>query len=119
MAVDGIDKWLLTRSRKVGGSVSEQAPYSGRLSLESERAGAGRDGRTCPARPNSQARTGTGKSEDWQPHPVDPYTLLLKVMVTTYRQYMYMVCIDSYIPCALMTTASTNMCVHHPSSTCY
>ena len=30
------------------------------LSVENEQAGAGRDGRTWLARPNSQARTGTG-----------------------------------------------------------
>ena len=31
------------------------------LNVEDEKADAGRDGRTCPARPNSQARTWTGK----------------------------------------------------------
>ena len=31
------------------------------LGVENEPAGAGRDGGTCLARPNSQARTGTGK----------------------------------------------------------
>ena len=31
------------------------------LRVENEQADAGRDGRTCLARPNSQARTGTGK----------------------------------------------------------
>ena len=47
-----------------------------------EQADAGRDCRTRLARPNSQARTGTGKKifpcsgdheQDWQPYPVDPY----------------------------------------------
>ena len=45
-----------------------------------EQADAGRDSRTRPARPNSQARTRTGKYpcsadhvQDWQPFPVDPY----------------------------------------------
>ena len=47
-----------------------------------EQADAGRDGRTRLARPNSQARTGTGEyyfpcsadhEQDWQPYPVDPY----------------------------------------------
>ena len=33
-----------------------------RLSVENEQADAGRDGRTCLARPDSQARTGTGKN---------------------------------------------------------
>ena len=47
-----------------------------------EQADAGRDGRTRLARPNFQARTGTGKNaifpcladheQDWQPYPVDP-----------------------------------------------
>ena len=48
-----------------------------------EQADAGRDCRTRLARPNSQARTRTGKYyfsysadhvQDWQPYPVDPYS---------------------------------------------
>ena len=49
-----------------------------------EQADAGRDCRTRLAKPNSQARTGTGKNinfpcsadhvQDWQPYPVDPYS---------------------------------------------
>ena len=51
-----------------------------------EQADAGRDCRTRLARPNSQARTRTGKGkypfslsssgheQDWQPYPVDPYS---------------------------------------------
>ena len=48
-----------------------------------EQADAGRDCRTRLARPNSQARTRTGKysfscsadhEQDWQPYPVDPYS---------------------------------------------
>ena len=48
-----------------------------------EEADAGRDCRTRLARPNSQARTRTGKFhfpcsadhvQDWQPYPVDPYS---------------------------------------------
>ena len=48
-----------------------------------EQADAGRDGWTRLARPNSQARTGTGEyffpcsadhEQDWQPYPVDPYS---------------------------------------------
>ena len=53
-----------------------------------EQADAGRDCRTRLARPNSQARMGTGKNiryhfpcsadheQDWQPCPVDPYPCL-------------------------------------------
>ena len=53
------------------------------LEYEDEQANAGRDGRTRLARPNSQARTGTGKNtfpcstddeQDWQPYLVDPYS---------------------------------------------
>ena len=49
-----------------------------------EQADAGRDCRTRFARPNSQARTGTGKisfpcsaghEQDWQPYPVDPFAI--------------------------------------------
>ena len=48
-----------------------------------EQTDAGRDCRTRLARPNSQARTGTGEyyfpcsadhERDWQPYPVDPYS---------------------------------------------
>ena len=55
------------------------------LSMENEQANAGRDGRTCLARPNSQPRTGTGKcslscladhEQDWQPYPIDPYSAI-------------------------------------------
>ena len=50
-----------------------------------EQADAGRDGWTRLARPNSQARTGTGEyyfpcsadhEQDWQPYPVDPYSAI-------------------------------------------
>ena len=49
------------------------------LGVENEQADAGRDGRTCLVRPNSQARTGTGEThfpcpadhgQGWQPYPV-------------------------------------------------
>ena len=49
--------------------------------MENEQADPGRDGLTRLARPNYQARTGTGKcsfscstdhEQDWQPYPVDP-----------------------------------------------
>ena len=54
--------------------------------VENEQGDAGRDGRTRLARPNSQARTETGKIEniifpvqsdhkqDWQPYPFDLYS---------------------------------------------
>ena len=50
-------------------------------SMENEQDDAGRDGQTCLAKPNYQARTGTGEKtyfllidheQDWQPYPVDP-----------------------------------------------
>ena len=50
-----------------------------------EQADAGRDCRNRLARPNSQARTGTGEyyfpcsadhEQDWQPYPVDPYSAI-------------------------------------------
>ena len=56
------------------------------LSVDNEKAGAGRDSRTCLAKPNSQARTGTGKKncsadheqqQDWQPYPGDPYSAVV------------------------------------------
>ena len=59
-----------------------------------EQADAGRDCRTCLARPNSQARTRTGKADDeqdWQPYPIDPYScycavysIPVQVIIRTY-----------------------------------
>ena len=52
---------------------------------EDEQADAGRDGWIRLARPNSQARTGTGEyyflcsadhEQDWQPYRVDPYSAI-------------------------------------------
>ena len=57
------------------------------LSVENEQDDAGRDSRTRHAKPNSQARTGKGKShfpcpaddheQDWQPSPVDTYSAII------------------------------------------
>ena len=60
-----------------------------------EQADAGRDGWTRLARPNSQARTGTGEysfscwadhEQDWQPYPVDPllYVMTIHTYINTY-----------------------------------
>ena len=57
MAVGGINRW--PPPRKAGGIPRVSTRFS--LSVEKEQADAGRDGRTRLARPNSQARTGTGK----------------------------------------------------------
>ena len=51
--------------------------------MDNEQVCAGRDDRTCLARPNSQGRAGTGKQhvscladheQDWQPYLIDPYS---------------------------------------------
>ena len=61
-----------------------------------EQADAGRDGGTRLARPNSQARTGTGEyyfpcsadhEQDWQPYPVDPYSAICDDHTYTYIQH--------------------------------
>ena len=57
MAYGGINKWR--PPRKSGGIPQVSTRFS--LGVENEQADAGRDGRTRLARPNSQARTGTGK----------------------------------------------------------
>ena len=60
------------------------------LSAENERADAGRDGRTCLARPISQARTRRGGKLIFpvelttsrigsQPYPVDPYSAINRI----------------------------------------
>ena len=61
--------------------VSKHQPIRFSLSVENERADAGRDGQACLARPTFQARTGTGKysffpcpahhAQDWQPYPAE------------------------------------------------
>ena len=57
MAYGGIYKW--TSPRKLGGIPRVSTRFS--LSVKNEQTDAGRDDQTCLARPNSQARTGTGK----------------------------------------------------------
>ena len=67
-----------------------------------EQADAGRDGWTRLARPNSQARTGTGEyyflcsadhEQDWQPYPVDPYSAICDdhTYIHTYKEKAEMV----------------------------
>ena len=61
-------------------------PVSTRFSLSMEMSRLTRDGTAERlARPNSQARTGTGEfffpcsadhEQDWQPYPVDPYSAI-------------------------------------------
>ena len=77
MAFGSTNKW--TPPRKSGGIPCVSTIFN--LNVENEQADAGQDGRTRLARPNSQARTGTGKSsfslfKDWQPYPVDPYSAI-------------------------------------------
>ena len=59
MAVGGINKWTMTPPRKARGIPLVSTRFS--LSLENKQADAGRDDRTCLARPNYQAQTGIGK----------------------------------------------------------
>ena len=74
-AVGSIDK--LTSSRKAGG-ISRLSTRS-TLSVDNKQADAGRDCRSCLARPNSQGRTGTriffpcstDHEQEWQPYSVD------------------------------------------------
>ena len=56
----------------------------------------GRDGRTCLAKPISQARMGTGKNhfpcsadheQGWQSYPVDPYPALQVMTIHTLESY--------------------------------
>ena len=65
-----MNKW--TPPRKAGGIPRVSTRFS--LSTEKEQAYAGRDNQTRLARPRTQARTGTGNEQDWQPYPVDPYS---------------------------------------------
>ena len=65
--------------------VSKHQPIRFTVRIEDEQADAGRGGRTRLARPNSQARTRTGKysfscsayhEQGWQRYPIDPYSPL-------------------------------------------
>ena len=75
------------------------------LSVGNEQADAGRDSRTCLARPSSQARTGTGKyhfrcladhQQDWQPCLVDPHSAISDDHTYTHTQYHLRCAIGSY-----------------------
>ena len=57
MAYGVINKW--TSPRKLGEIPRVSTRFS--LNVENEQTDAGRDDQTCLARPNSQARTGTGR----------------------------------------------------------
>ena len=79
MAHGGLNKW--TPPRKSEGIPGVSTRFS--LSMGNEQAGAGRDGRTRLARPDSQARRGqrnvnfpclADHEQDRQPYPVDQYS---------------------------------------------
>ena len=80
MAYGGLNKLMDTAAELGRHPVSKHQIQS---EYGDEEANAGRDCRTRLARPNSQARTGTGNinfpcsddhDQDWQPYPVDPYS---------------------------------------------
>ena len=52
-------KYIWTPLRTLGGIPRVSTRFS--VSIENEQADTGRDGQTCPAKPNSQAQTGTKK----------------------------------------------------------
>ena len=102
-----INKW--TPPRKSGGILRVSTRFS--LSVGNEQAYAGREGRTRVARPNSQARTGTGNihfpcsadhEPDWQPTcPADPYSAIIICDDHTGRQQHALI---ADLICALQST---------------
>ena len=58
MAYDGLNKYMDAVAEIGRNPVSKHQPIRFSLSIENERAGAGRDGRTRLARPNSQGTNG-------------------------------------------------------------
>ena len=102
MVVDGIlcGRHKITESGR--NSASKHQPIRFILSVENERADAGRDGRTSFARPNFQARTGTTKKNSFpvqvitsrigKPYPVDPCS-------AEGANHTYMSCICCIISC--------------------
>ena len=84
----------MTPTRKSGGISRVGTRFS--PNMENEQADAGRDSRTCLARPHSQARTGTGKlfffpcsADHEQDLAIDPYFAIC-VTVHTYLSTKYM-----------------------------
>ena len=92
----GLTRWRLTvymwmLSQKAVGIPRISTNFG--PSVKNERPGVGRDNHTCLARPNSQARTGTGNThfpcsgdhkQDWQPYSVDPYSAESADHITSY-----------------------------------
>ena len=85
---------VLADFRCVSTTVTRFVRTRSSLCMENEQADAGRDGQTCVARPNSQARTGTGgnsfallnspRAEDWQACRLMPnllYSMISQVVV--------------------------------------
>ena len=105
MAYDGINLW--TPSRKAGGIPRVSTRSS--LRMENERGDAGRDGRTCLARPNSQARTGTGKhsffcsayhEQNWRPYSFDLHSVASVDHTVVQKSMYYTQCSIQVITCA-------------------
>ena len=85
---------------KSGRSPASKHKFS--LSVKIGQADAGRDGRLCLARPNSQTRKGLADHEqDWQPYPVDPYSAM---NIHTYIQ-------QKYIPGIIYTIPPRTVCM--------
>ena len=97
MAVDCLNKW--TPSQKPRGIPSVSTRFS--LSIEIGQAGGGRDAQTCPARPNSQVKTGTGNCPADHEHSIGNLTRLIHAL-------LYVMIILKYI-----TTASDIFCMTH------
>ena len=97
MACGGIKKW--TSPRKMGGIPRVSTRFS--LSVENEQTDAGRDGQTCLASPNSQARRqeiihslySADHEQVWQSYPVDSYSEDLTCTLYLYVQQYQYVCI--------------------------
>ena len=83
MAVGGINKWTLPG--KAGGIPRVSTRSS--VSVESTHANAGRDGRTCLARPNSQARTGVQLTTSRTGNLIQSIYTMLE-MTTIYQVYI-------------------------------
>ena len=81
MAVDGMSGRRCGRREEGKESVSKHLPIKFSPGVDNERAGAGRDGWTCLARPNSQARMGCSSDhqQDCQPYRLMPNLLLRRI----------------------------------------
>ena len=113
-----------TPPRKSGGIPRVSTRFS--LSVENEHTRAGRDGPTYLVRPNSQARTGTGKNsvfhlaeheQDRQPYVVDAYSAVNDDHVCVFSSHPFWTSSSLDVPAGVtQEEGHTGFLIHLPSA---